>query len=250
MVTVTVVLAAVLLLGAATEAGKKVIPSYVHVCKKNDPNFDSCVLKSVDSLRPHLLKGIPKMHVPPYDPLVIPALDVVRDLEALKVKASMKDITAYGANGFVVDKFKTDIEGLSVEMAVTLPKLYATCEYDVDGQLLVVPLKGKGFFKGNFTDVKVQMSGKGKIVTKDDVKYVEATTIKAKLSVGGSEVDFGNHDNSTRAIAESAANFINQNMRQVLDVVRPVAEETVEEVALQIANSIFLHLPYDEILPE
>lgn len=38
-----------------------------------------------------------------------------------------------------------------LEMTVRLPLITATCNYDVDGRLLVIPLKGKGEFKGNFS---------------------------------------------------------------------------------------------------
>lgn len=46
------------------------------------------------------------MKVPPSEPLVIPSLEIVRDLESLKVNAKLKDIRAYGPSSFIVKRLK------------------------------------------------------------------------------------------------------------------------------------------------
>lgn len=50
--------------------------------------------------------------------------------------------------------------------------------------------------------------------------------------------------------AETASNFINQNRRQVLDIVTPIAEETADELVVQFGNAIFKTIPYSEVLPD
>lgn len=50
--------------------------------------------------------------------------------------------------------YRSDLDKLTLEMSITLPKIDVTCDYDIDGRLLVVPLKGKGTFIGNFSKFK------------------------------------------------------------------------------------------------
>jgi hypothetical protein len=48
--------------------------------------------------------------------------------------------------------FRTDLDKLAVEASITLPHIDATADYDVDGRILVASFKGKGVFKGNFSE--------------------------------------------------------------------------------------------------
>lgn len=50
--------------------------------------------------------GIPKMKIPGLEPLVIPALEINRNNDALQVKAKLKDIQAFGGTGFVINRLK------------------------------------------------------------------------------------------------------------------------------------------------
>jgi len=47
--------------------------------------------------------------------------------------------------------FRSDLSRLEMTATVMVPKLYVECDFDVDGRLLVVPLRGFGGFKGNFS---------------------------------------------------------------------------------------------------
>nr|CAD7417892.1 unnamed protein product [Timema poppensis] len=96
--------------------------------------------------------GIPKMQVPPAEPFVLPALQIDRDLDSLKIKAHLENIQAFGGSAFVVDKLSVDPHKLTLAMTVTVPSLYVVTDYDVNGRLLLVPLRGKGVFKGNFSE--------------------------------------------------------------------------------------------------
>ncbi|KAJ4447895.1 hypothetical protein ANN_09904 [Periplaneta americana] len=223
--------------------------SYVKLCKKNDPEFDQCVINSVESLRPRLNKGIPKLQVPPIDPFVLPALEVNRDREAIKVRALLQNIVAYGGSGFIINKLKTDLDNLGIEVSVTLPRIEATADYDVDGRILVAPFKGKGVFMGNFTDVKVDVKGSGKTIKKNGEEYIQVKTIKTKIRVGDSSVKINVKDDRSGVLTQSALQFYKQNKKQVLEIVMPIVQETAEEVIAQISNTVLNTIPKDELLP-
>jgi len=47
--------------------------------------------------------------------------------------------------------FRINFEKLNGEGTVLLPNLFVNCTYDIDGRLMVVPLKGQGIFRGNIS---------------------------------------------------------------------------------------------------
>ncbi|XP_024085981.1 circadian clock-controlled protein-like isoform X1 [Cimex lectularius] len=247
-----VVFMSVVVLALNEVLGKK-LPDFVPTCKRNDPNLDDCILKSIEVVRPHLNNGIPKIRVPALEPLQIPELNINRDLPNLKVKANLKDVKVYGASSFKINRLKTNIDSLSLEMSVTIPKCYVTTEYDVDGRLLLVPLKGKGLFKGNFTNIVADVRGTGELISnKKGVKYVAIKSLRSKVKVGDQIVKFVNTDRNPQndLITQTAANFINQNRQQVLEIVTPIAEETADAIIKQMGNNVLRSIPYNELLPQ
>jgi len=48
---------------------------------------------------------------------------------------------------------------------------------------------------------------------------------------------------------ESALQFYNQNRKQILNIILPIAQETAEELITQIANMILSSVPLSELLP-
>lgn len=46
---------------------------------------------------------------------------------------------------------RTNVDKLAVDVSLSFPFLSVSADYDIDGRALVMPLKGKGIFKGNFS---------------------------------------------------------------------------------------------------
>ncbi|XP_026280351.2 circadian clock-controlled protein daywake-like isoform X3 [Frankliniella occidentalis] len=240
----------VLVLVAAAAQAKK-IPDYLQTCKRSDPKYDDCLTKAIVAAKPYLNKGIPKLHVPPYEPLEFPALDVDRNLDNIQVKAHLTNIKIYGASGFIIDSLKSDLSKHEVTATVTIPKVFVDMDYNVQGRLLVVPIVGFGHFKGNFTNCKAVIKGNAKIFNnKKNVKHLKLDKFHAKLAVGDTAFDIQNKDTRSAAIANAANAFIAQNRRQVIQIVLPIVEETMDEVVRQIGDDILSTMPYHEILPE
>ncbi|BES97645.1 Haemolymph juvenile hormone Hypothetical protein protein (JHBP) [Nesidiocoris tenuis] len=231
-------------------AAKK-LPDSFPQCKRSNPQFDKCVLAAIETVKPQLVKGIPKIRIPPADPFVIPELNVNRDQPNLKIKAKLKNIVAKGGSNFKISKLKTDLDKMTAEVSLQIPHLQVTCDYDVDGRLLVVPLIGKGIFKGNFTNIVAEAKGVGELIkNKKGIEFAQIKSIKLKLKLGAEAVKFKNTDKNPNndLIATTAANFVNQNRQQVFEIINPIAEETAEEILKQIANPIFRSIPFSEIV--
>lgn len=50
--------------------------------------------------------GVPKLQIPALEPMVIPELQVNRNVESLKLKATITDVKAWGGSKFVLSNLK------------------------------------------------------------------------------------------------------------------------------------------------
>ncbi|XP_060873063.1 circadian clock-controlled protein daywake-like [Metopolophium dirhodum] len=231
----------------------KRLPNFVHVCKRSDPQIEKCLLQTIESLRPELPNGIPKMQIPALEPMVIPMLVVNRNEDALKVKATIKDVQAWGGSKFVINNLKINFEKLNGEGTVLLPNLFVNCTYDIDGRLMVVPLQGQGIFRGNITNTKADVKASLEVLKdKKNREYFQVKDIRIKLKVGDAngKIIPQNINKNNDVLTETASTFYHQNRRVVLDIITPIAEEIAVEFSLQIANTILKTILYDEILPK
>ena len=118
---------------------------------KNSNQYDNCIKQQLEAITPYLKEGIPSLKLPALDPLLLPSLTVDRNLDALKIKANMSKIYVYGATDFFVDEIHANPDALTVFIKVRMPFVHVEGDYNVQGRLLLLPLKGVGNFKGNFS---------------------------------------------------------------------------------------------------
>ncbi|KAF5285656.1 hypothetical protein FQR65_LT13086 [Abscondita terminalis] len=196
-------------------------------CRKSESDYTACALKGINKLAPYLLKGIPKYNIPKLDPLEIPLMTVNRTLnEFLSIEAVMKNIKVYGFAGIFLNDFKADPKSLSGEIKFTIPSSFLSMDYSVAGQLLAIPLKSQGFFKGNFTDGVAHIKGSVKKVIKDGVEYFALDKFKVKSRIGDGYVKLISKNPNDQFAADLISNFYNENPRRTMDALNPLYVET------------------------
>ncbi|CAH0722887.1 unnamed protein product, partial [Brenthis ino] len=217
-------------------------------CKRSDPELDKCVVKAVDVVKPRLLNGIPEVNVPALDPFLVPTLKLDRTANNLRLKATIKNMKAYGASSFKIEKIKLNVNNkYTGEVKLTIPRLLVTADYDVRGsKILTLDISGKGKFSSNFTGITVVAKGSAKPILKDGVEYLQAEKLITKLKIGHGQVVI---DDTERPVAAtSAAAFFNASPSVILDILNPLIEDSSAAIFKAFFNKIFSSIPLSEIL--
>jgi Haemolymph juvenile hormone binding protein (JHBP) len=128
------------------------IPNYIKICNQTDPKLGSCIRKSIISLRPYLIQGIPELDVPSLDPLYVPEIKISQN-GGIQIAATFKNITIAGACKFRLRSVRADPSSDKFKMKVWFPALMMQAMYDIRGQLLMMPINGRGNCFGNFSDI-------------------------------------------------------------------------------------------------
>lgn len=223
------------------------IPSYMKVCKRHDPQLNECIVNSIETLRPYLLKGIPELDVPSIEPLTLPEVLVA---QGAGIKAVGKNIEINGPGSFIIKKLNVDLANYQVDISVDLPSLTFSGQYEVSGRLLVLPLKGKGPVRANATDCKGDVVLYAELVNKPDGDYLHFRDIDMKITIAGYHVRLDNLFNGDRFLGEATNAALNENPRELIAYLKPVVEKTVKNVIQKIANQITQHFTIQELLPE
>lgn len=74
---------------------------HVHICKRYQPLIESCIRQSIESIKPYLANGIPRLDIPPFEPHYIRRYEFFAQNE-FNATAVYKDLRLYGVTNFVV----------------------------------------------------------------------------------------------------------------------------------------------------
>lgn len=223
------------------------IPNYIHVCKRNDPKIEECIINSIEKLRPKLNKGIPDLEVPSLEPLNLPEIDVSR---GQNFHAFGRNIVVSGASNFKITKLKADIDKVQYEIGITIPFLVFEGSYDVDAKVLVLPIQGKGPITANATDVIGDALLKGHKIKKNGETYLVFDTLELKLKLNNYNIHLGNLFNGDKNLGDAINAAINDNKKDLMIGIIPHAERVAGNVLLDIANKITKHFTFKELFPK
>ncbi|XP_050422083.1 protein takeout-like [Adelges cooleyi] len=228
----------------------RTLPSFIKPCKRNDPNLNECLGNILESLRPFAAKGIPEMHVPPLDPISVPVISLNQGTNSVNFKALFTHLKGFGAKNFELKNIKIDIENHLFEIELHFPEYKIESKYDITGKILMLPIKGNGKFSGNFTninaDVKVILQTEKK---KNGKNHFEFKDKNVDLKIGSAHMHFSNLFNGNKEMSDTANRFINEHWRSLMQETRPLFEDTVGAMLVNIFKPVFDMYSVEELLP-
>jgi len=225
----------------------KKIPPYIELCHRNDPNLLDCFRKAVEQIRPHLLKGIPELLIPPMNPLVLPQAGLDN---GNSFKATFRNIEVYYADEFNLQHLNVDLPNNHVELVLSFPRLRIKSQYDIDGRILILQIKGNGPADGNFTDVTGKLVVDGGRYMKNGKEYISFDKNSLQLNLGKPVFKFDNIFRDNRELNEQTNKIINENVIDIIDELRPVIDSTVSQFIFGVVGRIFNRFSFDELFPK
>ncbi|KAF4528889.1 hypothetical protein B566_EDAN017382 [Ephemera danica] len=212
------------LVGFAAAAKSRPIPSFIPVCKRTARDFDACVLKATESLRPKLARGIPELRVPALEPLVVPQVRLEQQgTRAVNFNCTLTDVHVFGLSEFQIISENADVvDKMQISGRVRLPTLRLESDYEIDGRILL-----------NF-----------------DLNQKLCTPfLKQIRNSADSEGDVTLNGGIVTRRGTTTNRFLNENSRDILQEITPVIETVTARIVDDIANKVFSSFPYDQLFP-
>ncbi|XP_026291089.1 protein takeout [Frankliniella occidentalis] len=241
-----VALTLALLCAAGRAVAEVPIPDFILICKRTDPQVDQCIKKSVEQLRPHLVRGIPAFNVPSLEPLILPEIRVG---ESTGIRIRARNVKAFGCSDFKINRLRVDLARNDIEMAITLPKLFILGDYTVDGRVFLLPVRGAGQLTGNMTDCKGDVHLRGTVSKRDGVDYLKYDTLAVRIAVGRGSLHLDNLFGGQQTLGDIVNAAINSNFKAFFGELKPSVERALSQEFLSVANKIVTAVPYEKLFP-
>lgn len=146
---------------------------------------------------------------------------------------------------------RASLDTLSFVAELDISNLAIEGNYDVDGRIILLQIRGSGPMTGDFTNckalVKMQMQmSKGN----DGENYLKLADLKTRISVGGGKLKLQNLFGGDPVLGEAVNTAINSNFDSFLKEIKPSIESAISNTFTDIANSILQQFTYEMLFPE
>ncbi|XP_008199115.3 protein takeout [Tribolium castaneum] len=219
------------------------LPSKFQKCGRNDNKCLTLAIKNaIEQLTvPMKEAGLPSLH-----PLEIPALTIGAGTGPVQFNQNYKNLKIYGQTK--IDSIDASFRENILKMDVHFFEIVANFEYEIDGKILVFPIKGKGtgviaMDKPEFalTFIMEEYEKKGE-------KYYKVSN--TTMSIEPQKIQFGFSNNvfgGDKDFSDKVLEAMNENWKELYADVRPSYEEAYGQIFMSIFNSFLSKVPISEL---
>ncbi|CAH0397522.1 unnamed protein product [Chilo suppressalis] len=221
------------------------LPSYVTPCNISDKHLSQCVKEQIIVCLPKFTKGIPELKVPSLDPIKLDDIKIGGNgLDLTFFEASMEGISDSKVTDFKINLGEVDEEfSLSFKSNFTLK-----AKYEVDGRILILPIKGKGDAFVYAQGVEVQISSKLTHFKNNKGEHLKLATPTYKYDIELTTFDLQNLFNGNKQLADTTLQFANQNWKQLMDELAPPAIKQIVVTGVKAINKFFASVPISQMI--
>ncbi|CAH0722879.1 unnamed protein product, partial [Brenthis ino] len=209
-------------------------------CKKKSSDFDACMKRAFNKLRPYFKRGIPDMGVAPFDPHFAKEVKQIRSIFGMGYRLTLRDVFERGWSQSTVTKYKTDWANQRIIYSQYFPEKW---------------LEGTYEFKGDMLGLEVLRTGNWNLTLRD---YSQTTRIKRNGTgvdvhvevdnIGDMDVHVGNLLRGRSVMENILDRIINAAWQPGFAVIRPLINDLVSTAFTDIWSTSFKDFPVQNFI--
>lgn len=214
-------------------------------CRYGKPNFELCIKKAFNSLRPWFKTGLPEFNVAPFDPHRAPFVEQVRGSQdgLAGYRLRLLNVSEYGWVQSEVTKFKMDYKNNQIIYSQYFPEKSLDGGYEFESKVLGSPRKTQGVFNLTLYDYS-QTTTVTRIGKQGGLLKVRVAIDK----IGDMKLHITDLFHGAKFLEQMADFVINTMWQPTLPLVKPLINDLVSTAFTDIFNESFRYFPLDEVI--
>lgn len=193
------------------------------------------------------------LNVPPIEPLQFDNVTVEQmgATSAFNLKATFTNAKLHGLSASKMIKTAVRFNKFALKSDSFTPRMDFTGQYKMNGQILVLPIRGDGFANVSLHELTTRHEITGNYFKgADDNTYVNISHYKVKFVPKYVTYRFDNLFNGDKLLGNTMNRFMNDNWQLVFDGLISGYEMNFGEKFGQIAKRFFSQIPFDLVFPK
>ncbi|GLV41784.1 uncharacterized protein CBL_12073 [Carabus blaptoides fortunei] len=224
-----------------SEAAK--LPPYIKPCSLSDPEFNKCAKEHGQQAIPKFANGDKKYKVPSLSPLVIPLITVI---PGNNLKVELINVEVRGFENTILNDISWDFDKKHIKFNSLLPVLNLVCEYNMKGQIVILPIEGHGPANITYTGVTFVYDFYYDLNEKNGKKYFVAKGGDLEYNVTDAHYKLDNLFNGDKRLGDEMNKFLNENQNDVQKELGGTVTQAIIQIISTLLNTIFELVPFEE----
>ncbi|GFG40538.1 hypothetical protein Cfor_02402, partial [Coptotermes formosanus] len=172
------------------------------LCKRHDPNINACLQTAIQQAIREMKPGLPAFHLLPVDPLHVIKITIEEGAgRPVNMNMEFHNTSNVGLSQGVLTAVRSDLDKRIIEADGIIPESTMEGDYVMDGRFLVLPVKGKGKYKIDFTGLKATLKLQAEPQTKSGKVYWNVVKFELNIkSLENFKVQFDNLFNGDKVL--------------------------------------------------
>ncbi|XP_017773212.1 PREDICTED: uncharacterized protein LOC108560261 [Nicrophorus vespilloides] len=239
---------ALVCLAAAAYGADKGLPSYVKVCDRKNSDIVSCLKESFGIVFSHGDKGIPEMHIRPFNPILLDKLSILEgNSGSVNLDAQLTDVKLYGIKDSTLESIDIDFESGAYNCEIFTPAVYLEANFGAKGKILLLEFNGNGIFRGNMTGVRTKVKYTFESYEKKGKEHWKLANSNFDCIIDNFAINLEELFADNKDLSEAVQAALDENIQIEL---QPVIVNTIETVVNDIVTHVFDKFPLDVLHPK
>ncbi|XP_055696508.1 uncharacterized protein LOC129797712 [Lutzomyia longipalpis] len=216
-------------------------------CRKSSPDFDKCIQRAFNDLRPLFSVGIPELNVAPFDPHRSPYVEQRRgDARGLGgFRLILTNVSEHGWTNSEVTKYRTDAPNNRIVYSQFFPEKSLEGEYSFKMNALGRPSNTRGvwnltLYNYSQTTSVTRIGGPGGLLK-----------VRVEIDkIGDMSMHISNFFGGRRVLENIADVVINSMWQTGFPFIKPLINDLVSTAFTDIFNESFRHFPLDRFIKD
>lgn len=221
------------------------LPNGWKACSKSATDYNSCLKKEITNAVNTLISGDKGLGVLPLDPLRLEFLKIPRGKGPVSMDLSFSNIDITGVKDFEIQSLKNDWKTL--RSVIHVPDLTILGNYKVDGQVMVLPIKGDGTFNITLDSLSLDIDIAWIHSQMKSIEVFQMEKFHVGLRPERAYIQLNNLFNGDKTLGEQMNKFLNENWQPILEELRPALGDGISQAFTQISNRIMSRIPANEV---
>ncbi|CAH1126008.1 unnamed protein product [Ceutorhynchus assimilis] len=221
------------------------IATYIKPCNANDPELNKCFAEHAKEAVPFLVKGDKKYNVHALDPLFLERVDLRPNNQII---LKLQKVKILGLGGLKIKEANVDLKKRHIKLTMSVSKLDVFAQYNMSGQIRVIPIHGQGPMEIKFTDANLVYAFDYNLeVRKDSKTYLGDIKPSIDFQVKSAHFLFGNLFDGNKQISDSTHEVLNKNWQDVMNIFGDPIAECIQEIATTLIKALLYPVSFDKI---
>ncbi|XP_014245487.1 protein takeout-like [Cimex lectularius] len=219
-------------------------------CKRKDPNMNDCIRETFQGMFPYLAKGIPEVNIPRFEPLFIEKVGITKGHGAVTLSGNFNNLYAHGPSNTTTLYTRLDIKNGRFDIGLHIPQIRTESQYDLKGNILLLPLIGVGDAKLVLKNVTTEVYMKVTFPKTQGEEVMRVEQMKVDFRLQNCRVHLDNLFNGNKVLGHTVNTFLNKNALEVVDELKENIGDSLGYVFMRVMNDAFGRIPTKFWIPK